>query len=124
MKTFTKYLLLLALIITMVACATPNRTSYRTVGSVVSAIEFASNAYYDYRNSGHYDPVLDAKIKEAYVKYQALEKVAKDAEKSYLANNLDQNSWLKALNAFSDSAADIIELVKKFVPKDKLKLHK
>lgn len=103
-------------------CQTPERTAYRTLGSIAITVDTAVQSYYHYRDAtpAHYNADLDAKIKEGYLHYQAAMKVAQKAQESFKTGILTEDVWEASLNAVSASAADIVSLIRSFLPKEKV----
>ena len=98
-------------------CQSTNQAAYKTLGSIAIVTDGAVQAYYQYRDNGHYDPVLDAKIKATYLHYQSVMKVAKDSEEAFNSGTIDKPVWQKTVEAVLASESDILNLIKQFNPK-------
>lgn len=119
-----KAILFVTLLVTslLCGCSTPNRTAFRTIGSIVTVVDQSTQAYYTYRNASpsHYNADLDAKIKAGYSHYQDAMKVAQKAQESFKQGVLTESVWQKSLDAVSASAADLVSLIRNFLPKEKV----
>ena len=71
------------LALTITSCATFVRTSYQTLSSVATIVDFARNGYNEFYKAGMVKPELAAKVEQAYPIYQQSMGLAVQAVKAY-----------------------------------------
>lgn len=120
MKYLKTYLTITLLVVSFgLGCKSPEATAYHSLGAIAISVDAAVNSYYEYRNAGHFDAVVDAKIKENYQRYQKLMLTARDMEISYKSGTIDQSQWTQLFDAASSAASDLVNFIRTFLPKVK-----
>lgn len=97
-KIDMKFLLFLILSVLAVGCqTTPNKAAYTTLSAIVTSVDVAKRAYYDYRDSPatSVSAADDKKVQELYLKYQSAMKVA---EKTYQATKVPTTAEIVAVS--------------------------
>ncbi|MGD0650953.1 MAG: hypothetical protein ABSA97_07415 [Verrucomicrobiia bacterium] len=116
-------LMLLALLpfFFLTGCASIQKASYNTIGTVVVSVETARESFVAYENQclcvtqAQHD-----KVETVYRQYQAAMKLAQDVEVSVTASGgQNQTALQTAINAVTASAADLIALIEQLLPADK-----
>jgi hypothetical protein len=92
--------------------STPQRVSYQSAATTTVTVETALRAYNEFAKAGKTTPEQNAKVKAAYVKYQAAFAVVCDAGAIYAASggtNAPANAALQ--QAIVNSGATITDLI-------------
>ncbi len=97
------------------ACGTPEVTAYKITGTVTTAVDGAMQAWGDYVRAGLATSGDEIKVKAAFIKYKASERVVADAVTAYKLTQ-DETAFKVANAALRSSAADLIDLVRMFLP--------
>jgi hypothetical protein len=126
MKYINRILILFALLalplgLMQTGCqSTPNRIAHNTTSIAVTSANAAVQGWWDYKKQfPNYSREADAKIKDAYGKYQAVMKLSADAYESYLSNTNNAPGWQLSLSTVAATEADLINLIAEFLPKGK-----
>lgn len=101
--------LMFLLLITVGCQTTPRKATYQTIGTVVTAVDVAKNVYYDWRNKQKMLPArTEARMKEAYLKYQS---VMRGVETAYKVTSQAQLSGMPSTGELASVAQTFIDVV-------------
>lgn len=114
--------LLLAVLLPIAAlsgCSTPERTAYRSLGTIAVTVDGAMNGWGEYVRAGRATGADQAKVRSAYERYQSAMRIAEQAQLAAAAAPDNQSSYVTAVSAVSAAADEIVALIHSFIPPPK-----
>lgn len=117
MKPALQIPIVLVAFLFLTACANLERNSYRTIGSIVVAVDTAMNGWGEYVRAGKAKPDEEAIVRQMYGRYQTTMKVAESALTAY-QKSPDASQLQRALNAASAAAEDLVVWIYEYVPSE------
>jgi hypothetical protein len=110
---------LVAVAFLTLACASAEKNAYRTVGSLSIGVDFAMNAWGEWVRAQNPPAATEARVKDAYEKYQAGMRTLKTAVLTYKAAKeagapLDPGVLEAALQGATEFAYQLVSLINSF----------
>lgn len=104
--------------VAVTGCANWKQTTYKTAGTVTITADTAMKAWAEYVVAGLAKPDQEAKVRDAYGKYQASMMAVLDAGKAATAsgNQTALQNWFAAAAA---AQANLVNVVNAFMPADR-----
>ena len=114
MKNLASLLTVIALVLVMAGCATPETSAYKTVAVIAQTVDSSRQAWNSYVAQGKATRDQVVAVHLAYVKYQSAMAVAEAAVITYKQNNATKGALDAAMLAVSAASADVITAVATF----------
>jgi len=106
----------------LMGCSTVEQGAFRTVGTTTTLVEAAMNGWGDYVRAGKATDAEQARVREAYAKYQGVMRVARAVTLSLKTGQDAGNpQWLIVLDTVNASANDLFALIGRYLPEFKPK---
>jgi hypothetical protein len=114
MKNLHHYLSLL-LLAALLGCATPEQTAYRTIGVITASVDGAMNGWGDYVRSGAATADEQARVRQAYERYQATMRLARIAVTTQKTQPAGASTLDTALNTAQAASGQLIAVIQQFL---------
>jgi hypothetical protein len=114
MKTYLSLIALCAALI----CGCVTNTPGRILATTTTTVDAAMQGWATYDALGQAEPEQIEKVREAYLRYQEVERIA---ELAYVASvkTGDKTAWEQSVEALKATQANLLALIAKFQPKAK-----
>jgi hypothetical protein len=106
---------LLALLVLLTGCTSPETTAYRIIGSTIITVDSAMKGWGDWVRAGKATRGDEVKVKAAYESYQASMSVVEAAVMAYKKNPSEGTALEQALTALEQSKGALIQLIQQLM---------